>query len=72
MTTAGWHVIRLHDRRVPSIPDLEDIREELVSEVWRVRFDEAFAALIQETEIDRRDLSGIDPTILSDVKILEK
>ena len=72
MTTAGWHVIRLHDRRVPSIPDLEDIREELVSEVWRARFDEAFAALIQETEIDRRDLSGIDPAILSDVEILEK
>ena len=67
----GWHVITLHETRIPSIPSLEEIRNSLEQEVWNNRFDQAFIDIVQGTEIQRSDISGINPDILLNVDLLD-
>ena len=64
-TRFGWHVIILNETRIPSVPSLEDLREELEQKVWRAAFEEAVSALLNVAPIERLDLQGIDPQIIA-------
>ncbi|MDW4498023.1 peptidylprolyl isomerase [Sulfitobacter sp. D35] len=70
-TQFGWHVIKLNEKRNASVPTLEDMREELNTELMRA----AVNAKIEETataaEVERADVSGIDPTVLNNLELLD-
>lgn len=69
-TQFGWHVIRLDETRQPGVPALDEVRAELEQEVWRETLAAKVEALVQTTTIERADLSGIDPAVLTDPSIL--
>ena len=70
-TQFGWHVISLNDSRMPEIPAIEDMRAELEQEVWRETLEAAIKELVDAATVERADVSGIDPSVLADMSLVE-
>lgn len=63
-TQFGWHVIKLNETRQPGVPTLEEMEEELRGDAFRAKLDEALIAMMAPVEIERNDLSDIDPALV--------
>lgn len=70
-TQFGWHVIKLNDMRIPEVPAIEDMRGELEQEVWRETLEADIKLLVDAAAVERADVSGIDPTVLTDFSLIE-
>ncbi|MCB1356681.1 MAG: peptidylprolyl isomerase [Maritimibacter sp.] len=70
-TQFGWHVVKLNDARMKGAPPLEEVREEIVAKLENDAVEQALATLLGAAQIERADVSGIDPNVLSDPAILE-
>ena len=70
-TQFGWHVIKLNDARMKGAPPLEEVRDEIVAKLENDAVEQALATLLGAAEIERADVSGIDPNVLSDPAILD-
>ncbi len=70
-TQFGWHVIILNDTREPGVPTLGEMQGELEQEVWSEKLRAEITALVEAAEIDRMDLSGIDPQVLLNPGLVE-
>jgi peptidyl-prolyl cis-trans isomerase C len=69
-TRFGWHVVRLIDSRIASVPPLEQVREDLANELRRDAVQTLIARLQAETTVE--DLSGgLDPAVLRRIELLE-
>jgi peptidyl-prolyl cis-trans isomerase C len=70
-TQFGWHVIKLNDTRDTPIPELDAVRQELVSEIQEQAVTEALESLTESAEIIRAEDLGLDPAILQNLDLLE-
>lgn len=70
-TQFGWHVIKLNETRQKGAPALDEVREELITELQSSAVEEAVAKLIEAATIERMELEGLDPAVLSDPSIFE-
>jgi len=70
-TQFGWHVIKLNETRTGEAPALEDVREELETQVRQTKVQEAIESLTEAAEVDRSAAEGIDPTVLTNIGLLE-
>ena len=70
-TQFGWHVVKLNDARMKGAPPLDEVREEIVSKLENDAVEQALATLLDAATIERADVTGIDPNVLSDPTILE-
>ncbi|MDJ0826312.1 MAG: peptidylprolyl isomerase [Rhodobacter sp.] len=70
-TQFGWHVILLNDSRLPEVPTVEQMRQELANEVWLDAMRAGIAEMVEAAGVDRRDVSGIDPSVLRDQDLVE-
>ncbi|RPE64676.1 peptidyl-prolyl cis-trans isomerase C [Pacificibacter maritimus] len=61
-TQFGWHVIKLLDSRLQDVPPLEDLRDELASNLEEAAIRENIAQLQDAATIERTE--GIDPTAI--------
>ncbi len=71
-TQFGWHVITLNDSRLTEAPALEDVRQEIESELQREIIDAEIARLTDKGDVDRSGAEGLDPAVLKDSTILEQ
>ncbi|WP_172297944.1 peptidylprolyl isomerase [Pseudoruegeria sp. HB172150] len=69
-TQFGWHVIKLNETRLPEAPALEEVKDELEAKLWDEKLRAEVAALVDGAEIERPDVSGIDPAILKDTSLI--
>ncbi|MGH1369977.1 MAG: peptidylprolyl isomerase [Maritimibacter sp.] len=70
-TQFGWHVIKLNDVRTKGAPPLEVVREELVTRIQTDAVQEALETLTAAADVERRDVTGINPEILNDLSLLD-
>lgn len=70
-TEFGWHVIRLNDSRVQDVPELAEVRDQLVEQVQRAAVEARLAELEAEAEVSRAGAEGIDPGFLSNPTLLQ-
>ena len=70
-TQFGWHVVKLNDARMKGAPALGEVRAEIVTKLENDAVEQALATLIGAAEIERADVSAIDPNVLSDPAILD-
>ena len=68
-TQFGWHVIRLNETRLKEAPALDEVRDELASELQTRAVDAAVAAATEAAEIVRND-AGIDPAVLRNLDLV--
>ncbi|TKA86403.1 peptidylprolyl isomerase [Sulfitobacter sp. 15WGC] len=69
-TQFGWHVIKLNETRTAEAPALEDVREELETQIRQTRVQEAIESLTDSAEVDRSAAEGIDPSVLNNIEWL--
>ncbi|XDA98183.1 peptidylprolyl isomerase [Sulfitobacter sp. LCG007] len=70
-TQFGWHVIKLNEVRVAEMPTLDDMREELRSELMREKVNKQISDTTAAAKVERADVSGIDPSVLQNVELLD-
>ncbi len=68
-TRFGWHVVYLIDTRIAEVPPLEEVRDDLVSELSQQFSREFVAELRAQTEVENLS-EGIDPALLGEVDLL--
>ncbi|MFG6517196.1 peptidylprolyl isomerase [Sulfitobacter sp. 1A13496] len=69
-TQFGWHVIKLNETRTAEAPALEDVREELETQIRQTKVQEAIESLTEAAEVDRSAAEGIDPSVLNNIEWL--
>lgn len=70
-TQFGWHVIKLNETRVPETPTFEQMANELQTEVFRQKLFAEIGKVIDSAEIERLDLTKIDPAVLRDTSLIQ-
>ncbi len=70
-TQFGWHVLKLNDIRQPGVPALEQIRGEIEAEVWQLNLRNAIDEIVGAVEIERPDVSAIDPSVVRDLSLIQ-
>jgi len=70
-TQFGWHLVKLNEVRVASAPSLDDLREELATEIEQATVQAHVDGLMAKATVTRPG-EGIDPATLRDAKLLAK
>lgn len=70
-TQFGWHLVKLNETRLKSAPTLDEVRDELASEIERSAVEARVKSLTDAATITRPG-EGIDPALLKDVTLLDK
>jgi peptidyl-prolyl cis-trans isomerase C len=68
-TDFGWHLIKLNETRIASVPTLDDLRDELAAGIESQAIEDHIAALTKTAKIDKPGI-GIDPGLLRDETLL--
>lgn len=71
-TQFGFHVIRLDDTRTQEPPALEDVREDLVSQIQQGKIETRLTELEAEADVTRPEDGAFDPALLTDLELLEE
>ena len=70
-TQFGWHVIKLEETRLKEKPSLEEVKDELRSQVEQDAVKAHIDALVEKANVDRSAADGIDPALLNNADLLE-
>jgi peptidyl-prolyl cis-trans isomerase C len=70
-TQFGWHVIRLNEERLAEAPPLDEVRQEIVTELQQQILSERLTELEDAAEITRKSADEIAPGFLSDADLLQ-
>lgn len=67
----GYHLILVKETRVAAAPSLDDLRDELASEIEQKAVQDHIQALTEKAEVTRPG-EGLDPAFLRDATLLDK
>jgi peptidyl-prolyl cis-trans isomerase C len=70
-TQFGWHLIQLKETRIKAAPSLDDMREELATEIEQAAVEAYIKTITDAATIDRPG-EGFDPTLLRDQTLLDQ
>jgi peptidyl-prolyl cis-trans isomerase C len=70
-TDFGFHLILVNETRVAAQPTLDDLRDELASEIEQAAV-EAYVKSLTDAATVEKPGEGIDPAVLSDLTLLDK
>lgn len=70
-TQFGWHVIRLNETRIVEAPALDEVREELATEIQTRAVQDRLTEATGAVEITR-SVEGIDPAVLKNRALLDQ
>jgi peptidyl-prolyl cis-trans isomerase C len=70
-TQFGWHVISLNEIRNAGAPTLDEVRPELEGTIRETALSAVIDALRAKADIDQSGAVGIDPSIISDLSVVE-
>ena len=70
-TQFGWHIIKLEDKRSKEAPAMEEVKAELETQVRQIKAQAMIEELTAAATVDRTAAEGIDPTVLSNIGLLE-
>lgn len=69
-TQFGWHVIRLNETRNAARPTLDEVRQSLLDELQQRTIEARLQELTAKADIQRPDVSGIDPSLLRNLDLI--
>ena len=70
-TQFGWHVINLVETRAVERPEFDDVRDALVDQMQQDRLEGHIEELMADADVDRADVSDIDPNVITRTDLLE-
>jgi peptidyl-prolyl cis-trans isomerase C len=70
-TQFGWHLINLTETRIKAAPTLDEMRDELASEIEQAAVEAHVKAITDAAKIERPG-EGFDPALMRDQSLLDK
>lgn len=70
-TQFGWHVINLVETRAVQRPEFADVRDALADQLQQSVLEDHIAGLMASGDVDRSDVSDIDPNVITRMDLLE-
>ncbi len=70
-TDFGYHLILVKDTRIAAQPTLDDLRDELASEIEQKAIEAHVKSITEAAKVEKPG-EGIDPALLSDLTLLDK
>ncbi|WP_415233921.1 peptidylprolyl isomerase [Pseudorhodobacter sp.] len=70
-TQFGWHLIQLQETRIKAAPTLDDMREDLASEIEQAAVEAHIKTITDSAKIERPG-AGFDPALMRDLSLLDK
>lgn len=70
-TQFGWHIIRLNESRVGETPTLNEVREELGTQIRQVNAQSKIEEVTAAAEVDVSGAEGLNPSIIKQLGALE-
>jgi peptidyl-prolyl cis-trans isomerase C len=70
-TQFGWHVIKLNETRATEAPELEAVRGQIEQGLQQSLAQTHIEGLVAEAEVDSTTAEEVDPSILSNLTLLE-
>lgn len=71
-TQFGWHIIKLNETREKPVPPLEEVKPEIVSKLQEAVILAKIEELKANADITLPDEGSIDPSVLTNLDLLEK
>ena len=71
-TQFGWHIIQLNDKRDMVPPTLEEVREELESQVRQNAIEDLLSGLLDAAVVVRPEDGAFDPSVLLNLGLLSE
>ncbi|WP_458792067.1 peptidylprolyl isomerase [Yoonia sp. MH D7] len=71
-TQFGWHIVTLLETRNAEAPSLDDVRQDLFSEVQETAIQSLLSDLTEAAEITKPEADAFDPTLLSNIDLLDQ
>lgn len=70
-TQFGWHVITLNEVRAAEAPALEEVREQLETQIRQTRAQTSIEAATAAADVDKTASEGLDPAVIKNIEWLE-
>ncbi len=70
-TQFGWHIVTLNDRRNQPLPELDQMRQEIVGQLQEAAILARLAELEAATDVTRPEEGAFDPELLNAMDLLE-
>ena len=70
-TQFGWHVINLVETRTVERPEFDAVRGALADQMQQSRLEDHIEALTADADVDRANVSDIDPNVITRMDLLE-
>ncbi|MBM9593771.1 peptidylprolyl isomerase [Roseitranquillus sediminis] len=70
-TQFGWHLVKLNEQREQTPPSLEEASSTLAQQIQMDAVQQTVDQAISGAEVERQDVSGIDPSVLNDTTLLD-
>jgi len=70
-TQFGWHVIKLDDKREKDAPALADVQQELELQIRQIKAQSMIEEMTAAATVDRSAAEGVDPSVLTNLGLLE-
>ncbi len=70
-TEFGWHIIQLHEVRQKGAPALDEVRGDIEAQLQDLAVEQALAVLLEQAEVDRTEIEGLDPNVLGNLSLLD-
>ncbi|MBE1284517.1 MAG: peptidylprolyl isomerase [Rhodobacteraceae bacterium] len=71
-TQFGWHLIILNDKRKQSAPLLDEVRDEITTELQSQAVEQRVNELVDAANIERPAVSGLTPDMLQSLELVRK
>ena len=70
-TQFGWHIINLNETRQSELPSLDSIRQELSGVIQEAAIQSRLAELEEATPVTRPEADAFDPSLISNLDLIE-
>lgn len=71
-TQFGWHVIKLDEVRNKTAPTLDEVRPQIAQTLQQEAVQAHIDGLVEAAEVDSKSAESVDPSILSNLDLLEQ
>ncbi|MGE4325966.1 MAG: peptidylprolyl isomerase [Pseudodonghicola sp.] len=71
-TQFGWHIVKLNEEREKPAPALEEVHDQLAAELQQKAVADHVKELVDNAEITRPQVEGLDPAMIQDLDLVRK
>jgi len=71
-TQFGWHVVKLNEEREKPAPTLDEVHDQLAAELQQKAVADHVKELVDNAEITRPQVEGLDPAMIQDLDLVRK